>query len=84
MAAFLTEGATTLSAGALSRRAAAIAARHRQSGFASPAADPAVSAILRAARRTAQLRRPAPKGSATLIRMGVLWDRPVVAAGSAG
>src|SRR5271165_2877277 len=36
VAGFLTEGATTLSAGALSRRAAAIAAKHRQSGFASP------------------------------------------------
>lgn len=69
VAAFLTEGATTLSAGALSRRAAAIAARHRQSGFASPVADPVVSAILRAARRTATPRRPAPKGSSTLIRM---------------
>jgi hypothetical protein len=58
VAAFLTEGATTLSAGALSRRAAAIAAKHRQGGFASPAADPAVGAIPRAARRTAQTTGP--------------------------
>lgn len=47
--AFLTEGAATLSAGALTRRAAAIAAKHRQSGFVSPAADPTVTAILREA-----------------------------------
>jgi hypothetical protein len=75
VADFLTEGATTLSVGALSRRAAAIAARHRQSGFASPAADPAVTAILRAARRTATPRRPAPKPLATLIRMAIRCPR---------
>ena len=69
VATFLTEGAKTLSAGALSRRAAAIAARHHQSGFASPTADPAVTAILRAARRTATPRRPAPKPAAILVRM---------------
>jgi site-specific recombinase XerD len=71
VAAFLTQGAKTLSAGTLSRRATAIAERHRQSGFASPAADPAVTAILRAARRAATPRRPAPKPVATLIRMAV-------------
>jgi hypothetical protein len=75
VATFLREGATTLSAGALSRRAAAIAAKHRQSGFASPAADPAVTAILRVARRIATPRRPAPKPSATLIRMAVRCPR---------
>jgi hypothetical protein len=75
VAAFLGEGATTLSAGALSRRAAAIAARHRQSGLASPAADPAVTAILGAARRTATLRRPAPKPPAMLVRMAVRCPR---------
>ena len=75
VAAFLTEGATTLSAGALSRRAAAVAAKHRQSGFASPAADPVVTAILRGARRTATPRRPAPKGTATLIRMALRCPR---------
>lgn len=69
VATFLSEGATTLSAGSLICRAAAIAARHRQSRLASPAADPAVTAILRAARRTATPRRPAAKTSATLIRM---------------
>ena len=75
VAAFLTEGAKTLSAGALSRRASAIAQRHRLSGFASPAADPAVTAILHAARRTATPRRPAPKPLATLIRMAVRCPR---------
>ena len=49
VAAFLTAGADTLGAGALGRRAAAIAAKHRQVGLASPAADPAVTAILHAA-----------------------------------
>jgi len=75
VATFLREGATTLSAGALIRRAAAIAAKHRQSGFASPAADHAVTAILRVARRTATPRRPAPKPSATLIRMAMRCPR---------
>lgn len=73
--AFLTEGAKTLSGGALSCRAAAITARHRQSGLASPAADPAVTAILRAARCIATPRRPAPKPLATLIRMAVRCPR---------
>jgi hypothetical protein len=62
VAAFLTQGAKTLSAGALSRRAAAIAKRHRQSGFVSPAADPAVTAILRAAYRTRQRRLQSKQG----------------------
>ncbi|WP_158933303.1 hypothetical protein [Acidisphaera sp. S103] len=75
VAAFLSEGATTLSAGALSRRAAAIAARHRQSGFASPVADPAVTVILGAARRTARPRRPTPKPPAMLVRMAVRCPR---------
>ena len=75
IAAFLSEGATTLSAGALSRRAAAIAARHRQSGFVSPAADPTVAAILRAARRTAAPRMAASTSSAVLIRMALRCPR---------
>jgi hypothetical protein len=48
-----TEAAATLSAGALARRAAAIAAKHRQSGLTSPASDPAVRAVLRLARASA-------------------------------
>ena len=59
VAAFLTQGAKTLSAGTLTRRAAAIAAKHRQSGFASPAADPAVTAILRSGSPRRTPRRPA-------------------------
>src|SRR4051794_24354029 len=42
VAAFLAAGAQTLSAGALGRRAAAIAAKHHHSGLASPLTDPAV------------------------------------------
>jgi hypothetical protein len=53
IAAFLSEAATTLSAGARTRRAAAIAAKHRQSGLTLPVADPAVRALLRLARSTA-------------------------------
>src|SRR5208282_1207867 len=71
VAAFLTAGAETLGAGALGRRAAAIAAKHSQSGLASPAADPAVTAILHAARRSATPRRPPPEQPAALIRMAV-------------
>jgi hypothetical protein len=69
VAEFLTEAATTLSAGALTRRTAAIAAKHHQSGLASPTADPAVRAVLRLARDTATPRRAPPTKPATLIRM---------------
>jgi site-specific recombinase XerC len=69
VAAFLAAGAQTLSAGALGRRAAAIGAQHRESGLASPVADPAVKAILRNARRTAVPRRVPPQRPATLISM---------------
>jgi hypothetical protein len=71
VAGFLADGAATLSAGALTRRAAAIAAKHRENGYASPAADPAVTAILRLARRDATPRRAPPKTPATLIRMAL-------------
>ena len=69
VAAFLNAGVATLSAGALARRAAAIAAQHRQAGLASPAADPAVTVILRSARRAAKPRRPPPPRPAQLVRM---------------
>ncbi|HKM65240.1 MAG TPA: hypothetical protein VJY39_22400 [Acidisphaera sp.] len=75
VAAFLTAGAETLGAGALGRRAAAIAAKHRQTGLASPAADPAVTAFLRAARRSATPRRAPPEQPAALIRMAVRCPR---------
>ena len=73
--AFLAEGATTLSAGALTRRAAAIAAKHRQSGLASPTADPTVTAILREARGSATPRRAPRKTPATLTRMAARCPR---------
>jgi hypothetical protein len=54
-------------AGALGRRAAAIAARHRQAGFSpGPTADPTVKDILRAARRGATPRRKPPPRPAQL------------------
>jgi hypothetical protein len=78
VAAFMTEGMTTLSAGTLIRRAAAIAARHRQNGFASPAADLAVTTILRVARQAAKPRRKPRQLPATLIRMAVRCPHDLV------
>jgi hypothetical protein len=52
VAAYLAVLADQLSAGALARRATAIAAQHRQHGLASPASDQAVTTLLRHARRT--------------------------------
>ena len=66
--AFLAATAETLSGGALGRRAAAIAYHHRAAGLAAPTADPAVTALLRAARRGATRRRtPTPRPA--LLRM---------------
>ena len=56
-------------AGALGRRAAAIADRHRRAGLPSPAADPAVRTIFSAARRAATPRRKPPSRPAQLLRM---------------
>ena len=50
LAAYLGARAATLKHGALARRAAAIADRHRRAGLPPPGADPAVRAVLRAAR----------------------------------
>jgi integrase len=62
VAAFLQDGAATLSAGALARRASAITDKHRQRGFVPPARDPAVRTVLRAARHSAPERRgPGPR-----------------------
>jgi hypothetical protein len=59
----------TLSRGALGRRLAAIAQAHRQHGYPAPGADPAIRALLQAARRRAtQRRRPTP-GPGQLARM---------------
>jgi hypothetical protein len=69
VADFLTAAAATLSAGALGRRAAAIAARHRAGGLPAPTTDPAVRVVLRGARRSTTPRRPKPRAAATLIRI---------------
>ena len=50
IAAYLASLSPTLGPGALGRRAAAIADRHRRAGHTSPTADPAVRAVLRGAR----------------------------------
>jgi site-specific recombinase XerC len=69
VAAFLTEAAPRLSAGALARRVSAIAARHRQRGFAVPTGDRTVKAVLRTARRNATPRRTPGPTPAQLMRL---------------
>jgi hypothetical protein len=69
VATYLVSLGERLSAGALARRTAAIAAQHRSQGLASPASDPAVTTLLRQARRTATRRRAPPPAAARLIRM---------------
>jgi hypothetical protein len=69
VAAFLSEAAPRLSAGALARRTSAIAARHRQRGFAVPTLDRTVKAVLRTARRSAAPRRAPPPTPAQLLRL---------------
>jgi site-specific recombinase XerC len=69
VAAFLAEAAPRLSAGALARRTSAIAARHRQRGFAVPTSDRTVKAVLRTARRSAAPRRAPPPTPAQLLRL---------------
>jgi site-specific recombinase XerD len=92
VADYLTTLGERLSAGALARRAAAIAAQHRQDGFASPASDPAVTALLRQARRSATRRRAPPPVAARLVRMATgcpgdlagLRDRALLLLAAAG
>jgi site-specific recombinase XerC len=69
VAAFLIEAAPRLSAGALARRVSAIAARHRQRGFAVPTLDRTVKAVLRTARRNAAPRRTPGPTPAQLLRL---------------
>jgi len=58
VAAYLGSMSATLKPGALARRAAAIADRHRRTGHVSPGTDPAVRDVLRAARHARnQLRK---------------------------
>ena len=92
VAAFLTAAAASVGAGALGRRAAAIAAMHRQCGQASPAGDPAVTDILRRARHSATPRRPPPAKPSALVRMATrcpgdlagLRDRALLLLAAAG
>jgi len=63
VAAYLGSLAVTLTPGALARRAAAIADRHRRTGHPSPGTDPAVRAVLRAARRARDVAREARSGA---------------------
>jgi hypothetical protein len=79
VAAYLRALSATLSAGALVRRAAAIADRHRRENLPSPAQDDPVRQVLRATRAVkratlapssaGRTRRPAPPGPAHLLRM---------------
>jgi hypothetical protein len=79
VAAYLRALSVTLSAGALARRAAAIADRHRRENLASPAQDERVRLVLRTARDTKRTtlaassagrsRRTAPPGPVLLVRM---------------
>ena len=69
IAAYLTALSARLSPGALAQRLAAIAAEHAQRGFVAPTRDPAVKAVLKAARRQAAPRRGPPPSAARLARM---------------
>jgi site-specific recombinase XerD len=92
VATYLATLGERLSAGALARRAAAIAAQHRQHGLASPASDQAVTMLLRHARRTATRRRAPPPTVTRLIRMATacpgdlagLRDRALLLLAAAG
>ena len=77
VAAYLGALLATLRHGALARRAAAIADRHRRTGHASPATDPAVRAVLRAARGAQGVASPARHaGPATLPPSSAARRRP--------
>ena len=69
IAAYLTTLSARLSPGALARRLAAIAAQHAQRSLVAPTKDPAVKAVLNAARRQAAPRRDPPPSEAKLARM---------------
>ena len=69
VAAFLSAGTASLSAGALARRVSAISLKHRQQGFGSPTVNETVKAVLRAARRDASPRRRRGPTPVQLTRM---------------
>jgi hypothetical protein len=85
VAGFLQAAGATSSAGALpslscsvARRARAIADMHRQRGLAAPARDPAVKAVLRAARSGASRRRAPPPSQSLQLKRGGDGDGPKV------
>jgi len=92
VAAYLASVGEQFSAGALARRAAAIAAQHRQHGMASPASDQSVTTLLRQVRRSAIRRRALPLAAAHLTRMAIacpsdlagLRDRALLLLAAAG
>jgi len=92
VATYLATLGERLSAGALARRAAAIAAQHRQYGLASPASDPAATTLPRHARRIATRRRAPSPTVARLTRMATtcpgdlagLRDRALLLLAAAG
>jgi hypothetical protein len=69
VAAFLSAGKASLSAGALGRRVSAISLKHRQQGFGSPTVNETVKAVLRAARHDASPRRRRGPTPAQMTRM---------------
>ena len=69
VAAYLGSLSTTLKPGALARRAAAIADRHRWLGHPSPGTDPAVCAVLRAARSARDVARNAASDASGVLSL---------------
>ncbi len=69
VAAYLKAESSRLSPGALARRLAAIADQHQRQRLPSPHQDPAVRAVLKAARRGAAPRRDPPPSPTRLARM---------------
>jgi hypothetical protein len=75
VADFLAAIASTLSAGTLARRAAAIAHHHRQHGLVAPTEDLAVTTLLHQARRAATPRRPPSLRATQLARLAARCPR---------
>jgi hypothetical protein len=71
IAAFLAATTPNLSAGTLTRRVSAIAARHRQSGFVAPTRDHLVKEVLRAARSDTTPRQRPQMAPAQLLRLAI-------------
>ncbi len=69
LAAFVSDAASRLSPGAVTRRLASVADQHRQAGLVAPTKDPDVKTVLRAMRRAASPRRDPPPSPALLARM---------------